>query len=222
MRTSAEQALSFCEDLYAQICLQLSEPSTVRARLEAIGDHAPGFPETLFCKGCVLPIVDFVATRFLSAELSLPSLQIRSALRCEGFASLPNIYLPSAQQSGFSAPPWGSNYQQVSKSGLKAKPGQAGIRPCPDFGIVHTGPPKFTLLGETKFARKATRLTLLLTEITRDLRYYMGLPSEPTKGWDYDFGFGIAYAGGGTTTRQSRFITDHWVDQRFVVAAFHA
>jgi hypothetical protein len=168
-----------------------------------------------------LPIVDSVATRFLSAELSLQPQHIHSALRCEGFASLSQLYQPSAEQSGFSSPAWGTDYQRVSKGGLEAPADQPGTRPCPDFGIVHTGPPKFTLLGEAKFSRTATRPTSLLTAITRDFRYYMALPSGPAKGWDYDFGFGIAYAAGGSTSRQSRLITDHWAEEHFVIAIFH-
>src|SRR5206468_1595428 len=97
-----------------------------------------------------------------------------------------------------------------------------GYQPCPDFGIVHKDQEKFTLIGETKFSRTGTSIPPLLAEICRDLRYYVGLPPEPDKNWDYDFGFGIAYAAGGVGPRKSYLFADEWEKSRFVIACFYA
>lgn len=62
----------------------LGDPVSVRQKVQEIENHAPSFPEVRFCKGCVLPILDSVATKILRAEHDLPREQIRSCLLCEG------------------------------------------------------------------------------------------------------------------------------------------
>jgi len=221
MSTNPVKAREFCDLLYASLRDGLSDATAVLERVAAIESHAPGHAETRFCKGSVLPIVDSVATRFLRSGLGLTPEQIRASLRCEGFSTLHQLYTPAASQSGFSTFTWGTNYQRISKTGKPYPAESRGYQPCPDFGIVHKQPEKFTLIGETKFSRTAASITPLLAEICRDLRYYVGLPPEPDKSWDYDFGFGIAYAAGGVGFRKS-FLFDEWEKSRFVVACFHA
>lgn len=211
-------ALRFCVRLFEELSRRLTDPAVVHSRLAEIESHAPTFPEVLFCKGCVLPVVDTVATHFLTTELLFSAAQIHSALRCEGYSSLPKIYTPGSGQSGFSAYTWGTNYQRTDKQGKAHSAAHPGSKPCPDFGIIHLGEQRFTLLGETKFKRSQSRLTS--TSLERDLRYYMGLPIEAEKDWHYDFAFGLAYAAGGSAPRQATLITDHWVTDRFVIAHF--
>jgi hypothetical protein len=222
MRTDPAKARRFCDLLYYALRDSLCDTGVVLQRVTDIESHAPGHAETRFCKGCVLPIIDSVATRYLHSELGLTPKQVRAALRCEGISTLAQIYTPAVGQSGFSTFTWGTNYQRVSKTGKAYPPETRGYQPCPDFGIVHKEQEKFTLIGETKFSRIGTTITSLLAEICRDLRYYIGLPSEPDKSWDYDFGFGIAYAAGGAGARKSYLFSDEWEESRFVVACFHA
>lgn len=222
MRTDPAKAMEFCALFYAALRDSLCDTAVVLQRVADIESHAPGHAETRFCKGCVLPIVDSVATRYLQCEMGLTPEQIRGALRCEGISTLAQIYTPAVGQSGFSTFTWGTNYQRISKTGKVYPPGTRGYQPCPDFGIVHKKQEKFTLIGETKFSLTGTSVTPLLAEICRDLRYYVGLPSEPDKSWDYDFGFGIAYAAGGAGPRKSYLFADEWDKSRFVVGCFHA
>lgn len=222
MRTDARKARVFCDLLYSALRDRLSDTNLVLQRVRDFEAHAPGYAETRFCKGCVLPVVDSVATLYLRSELGLAPEQIHAALRCEGISTLPKIYTPAGDQSGFSTFTWGTNYQRVSKSGKPYPPDGRGYQPCPDFGIVHRDEEEFTLVGETKFSQTGASIKPLLVEVCRDLRYYVGLPSEPDKNWDYDFGFGIAYAGGGGGLRKSHLCSDEWDKNRFVVACFYA
>ena len=196
--------------------LHLSDPASVRKRVEETRDHAPGFAETRFCKGCVLPIVDTVATHFLSAAYGAAPEQVHLALCCEGQSTLKGIYQPGLGQSGFSGTPWGTNYQRVSKSGKQYPPEARGYQPCPDFGIVHSNP-KFTILGETKYAE---RKRVNLAGLVKELQYYMRVAREPDKGWDYDYGIGIAYSAAEDTPRRVELISDHWATDGFMVASF--
>jgi hypothetical protein len=216
VKTDERVAFTFCECLFAELSERFADSNALQQRLTEISSHSK-HPETLFCKGCVLPIVDSVATRFLSSSLLLGPEQIRAALRCEGISNLQKVYQPGPGQSGFSTYTWGTNYQTTSKSGRAVR-----SRPCPDFGVVQPDNPKFALLGETKFSRRVASATSLVLSVESDLRYYMSLPSEPEKGWHYDYGFGIAYAAGGAGPRKSTLYTQHWAEYRFVVASFSA
>ncbi|HVF70023.1 MAG TPA: hypothetical protein VM940_00260 [Chthoniobacterales bacterium] len=220
MTTDLDNAGEFCQLLYCALRDSLSDTAAVLQRVADIESHAPRHTETRFCKDCVLPVVDSVATHYLQSKLGLTLGQIRSALRCEGVSTLAQVYTPAVGQSGFSTFTWGTNYQRVSKTGKAYPPDSRGYQPCPDFGIVHREKEKFALVGETKFSRGATSSGPLLADICRDLRYYVGLPSQPGKSWDYDFGFGIAYAAGGDGPRQCRLFVDEWEKHRFVVACF--
>jgi hypothetical protein len=219
VRTDSDLAFRFCEALFEALRTQLSDPLAVLARMSELQREPRNFREEDFCKGCVLPIVDAVATDFLGRELSLTRVQVHKALRCEGVTTLKNVYTPGPNQSGFSAVSWGTNFQRVNKQGRTAPAGHRGFQACPDFGIVHVGERKFSVVGETKIDTKSRSISLATLE--REIRYYVSLPSEPEKNWDYDFGFGLAYAAGGTNRRRAELITSSWQCDRFVIAHFH-
>lgn len=211
--TDESAARSFIEQLFEAFCLALSDPTEVRRIVETTRDHAPKFPETRFCKACVLPIFDTVATRFLHQRFGKSPVQVREALRCEGVTTLKKIYESGSEQSGFSRSTWGTNFQRMSKSGKAYPPEHRGYQPCPDFGLVSSNP-TFAILGETKYA-EAKKVSL--TGLVRELRYYMNLPREPERGWEYDFGIGIGYSAIGDGLRHAELIRDHWVTDRFMV-----
>jgi hypothetical protein len=219
-KTNLVLAEKFYTSLFKALHESLSDTLAVLDIVSRTRAHAPAFPESRFCKGCVLPVVDTVATNFFTNECDLNTRQIRQALRCEGVTTLNDIYNPSIGQSGFGGATWGKNFQPYDKRGKPAKAAR-GYQPGPDFGIVHQGATKFSMLGETKFKPDSSRVGPLHEEVRRDLKYYVGLPCEPEKEWDYDFGFGIAYAGGGAGFRKSYLATDDWLAHRFVVACFH-
>ena len=198
----------------------LADPVKVRQKVQDIESHAPSFPEVRFCKGCVLPILDSVATKLLRAEHDLPQEQIRSSLLCEGYTTLPNIYSPDQDQSGFGGFTWGENRQLISKSGQAAPDGKPGSLPCPDFGILSSDHPGLALLGEVKYASQQSGGGL--TKLINELRYYMAIPIEPDKRWHYNYGVGIFFAAAGYQLRRTRLITDYWRSDRFALIAIHA
>lgn len=223
MKTETATAHRFLHSLFDELRHELTDTEKVLQIVHSCRSHAPSFPEVCFCKGCLLPIVDKTATAFLASELDLSRDQIHKSLRCEGFSTLHSIYTPSVHQSGYSGYTWGTNYQTVSKSGKKSSPGSKGYRPCPDFGIIHRQHRRsLSILGEVKFTTKEVSIQCALKHIRNDLKYYMSLPNEPEKGWDYDFGFGVVYcAGDGPSPRKSFLCETHWDDYRFMVACFH-
>jgi hypothetical protein len=78
------------------------------------------------------------------------------------------------------------------------------------------------MLGEVKYEPLKTNARAASNKTMKELDYYLSLPRDPAKNWEYDFGFGIAYAAGGPGRRKATLITDHWADKRFAVAAFDA
>jgi hypothetical protein len=193
----------------------LRDPGQTRERVQEIESHAPKFPEVRFCKGCVLPIVDTIATSLLHSELGLSRDEIRQALLCEGQSTLSGIYSPKEGQSGFGGVTWGDNWQRVSKSGQVAPADKPGYRPCPDFGIVSPDQSALALLGEVKYVGNQGAASL--AGIIKELRYYMGLPVEPDKKWHYRYGVGVLYAAAGDSPRRLRLITDYWRSDRFAL-----
>src|SRR5690348_16824090 len=71
VETDLIKARQFCELLYTWLCHELSDASSVLQKVREIESHAPGHAETRFCKGCVLPIIDKIATQYLSATFAL-------------------------------------------------------------------------------------------------------------------------------------------------------
>jgi hypothetical protein len=221
MNTDLNTAQRFCGLLFDALEAALGDTKAVLQRVTDTVGHAPSFAESRFCKGCVLPVVDRAATMFLRTEFALRPEEIHDALRCEGRSTLSSIYEPGPDQSGFGGATWGQNFQPVTKKG-KPAPSPRGYQPGPDFGIVCGSSANFAMLGETKFDPRRSKSGPLLREIVHDLKYYVSLPCEPEKGWDYDFGFGIVYAAGGEGLRLPTLVTDHWSEHRFMVACFQA
>src|SRR5579862_5853496 len=100
-RTKIELAEKFYVSLFKALQEALSDTRAVLDLVARTRAHAPTFPESRFCKGCVLPVVDSVATHFLTGDCGLNGHQIRQSLRCEGVTTLNDIYKPSSGQSGF-------------------------------------------------------------------------------------------------------------------------
>ncbi len=215
MSETADLPLLLITQLADALAESLMDPSLTRQRVREIESHARSFPEVRFCKGCILPIVDTTATSLLGSELGLSRAEIRQSLLCEGQSTLPKIYSPEEDQSGFGGITWGENWQRVSKSGQVAPDDKPGYRPCPDFGIVCPDQSTLALLGEVKYV--GNKANASLAGIIDELRYYMGLPIEPDKKWHYRYGVGILYAAGGASPRRLRLITDYWRSDRFAL-----
>jgi hypothetical protein len=215
-----DEARALAEEYLSKLCRALTaslrDPAPVHAHVAENESHAPGFPETRFCKGSILPVVDRVTTEFFSSRLGLTTGAAHSALRCEGASTLADIYTPARGQSGFSDITWGTNYQNSDKSGKAGK-----FRPCPDFGIVHAGPPRLNILGEVKYAPKSPRRDILLEGIRKDMLYYMGLERTPDLSWHYEFGIGIAYGAAQDTIPVVEILADDWDKRNFFILLFH-
>ena len=113
---SRSLAEEYLRKLTRALATSLRDPAAVHARVAESEAYAPGFPETRFCKGCVLPIVDRVTSEFSESGLGLPRSAAYAALRCEGASTLAGIYTPAEGQTGFSGITWGTNYQPADKS----------------------------------------------------------------------------------------------------------
>jgi hypothetical protein len=72
----------------------------VRAKVQELLSKN-SFPESCFCKGCVLPVVDSVSTDYLTARWGATRFEVHHALRCEGFDT--PLYDCSDTQVGFSS-----------------------------------------------------------------------------------------------------------------------
>ena len=209
-------AKEYLDELCDALAADLTDCPRIHARVLETHSHAPQFPETRFCKGCVLPIVDRVTTRFFAERLRLPATAARAALRCEGASTLPSIYTPGEGQSGFSGITWGKNYQTVDKAG---RPGN--YRPCPDFGIIHSGEPSLFVLGEVKYAPAGAKRDALLRSIRKDMLYYMGVQQAPELGWPYEHGIGIAFGAAAGRRPIAEVIWDDWAEHRFVLVLLY-
>lgn len=75
-------------------------------------------------------------------------------------------------------------------------------------------------MGEVKYRENITSAAPLLKVAKDQLSYYVSLPSEPEKNWDYDFGFGIVYAAGGDGRRKADLVKDDWEISRIMIACF--
>lgn len=105
VNTSAATAIRFCDKLYAALVPALRDTAAVLSRVEEVRAHATGYPETRFCKAVVLPIVDAVTTAFLHEEFGLSRTETHQALRCEGAATLRQLYIPpTLLRSAFPVP----------------------------------------------------------------------------------------------------------------------
>jgi hypothetical protein len=101
-------AFHYCKILFEALAAPLCDIEHVQRVTQDLKDRrlAPTFPEVRFCKGTVLPIVDTVTTEYLTQEVGASRDQVRRALRCEGFQTLPQYYEQTEAMSGYSGSPW--------------------------------------------------------------------------------------------------------------------
>ena len=216
MDSSQDIAEDYLWTLCRTLSRELKDSAAVMSTVERLEDHAKGFPEVRFCKGCVLPVLDRVTTEFFNTRLSLSSKEAHAALRCEGASTLPSIYAPGDGQSGFSGVTWGTNHQSSGKGGGKRK-----SLPCPDFGVVHLGTPSLTILGETKYVTRAVSRDRLLAMITKDMDDYMAVERDAELGWHYEFGIGIAFRPSADRLLNVEVLTQQWAKKRYFIMLFH-
>src|SRR5579872_5404992 len=127
MSTSPANALRFCQELHRQLAHELSDCALTRRRVEYLKPQN-SFGESCFCKGCVLPIVDSVTTRYLLNSFGASRAEIRHSLRCEGFNT--PMYDCDESQVGFSSHSRSNSYHPGDKSGRRV-----ASRRSPDFCI---------------------------------------------------------------------------------------
>lgn len=86
--------------------------------------------------------------------------------------------------------------------------------------MANTQKGSLCVLGEVKLSIHDVAGQRALREVQRDLSYYLSLPADPARGWDYDFGFGVCYVAGGDRPRAATYITDQFDQRRFSIVAF--
>ncbi len=203
----AENELGFCRRLQSSMSDSLHDVVEVRSVIERLRERN-SFRESCFCKGLVLPIVDSVATAYLTS-LGGTRMAVYGALRCEGFGT--PMYTCGEGQSGFSSHSCSNSYHNGDKSGRRAT-----SRRSPDFCIRFA--PQLRLVGEMKYVEKFSNAGIL--QVVKELRDYLSIRSEPTSDWGHDVGFGLLYAYGGLGDRVTYAIEDYWESDRIFVSVF--
>jgi hypothetical protein len=213
--TNVTDALEFAEEVAAELRLKLSNVRFVRERVMALESLAKAFPETRFCKGCVLPIVDELANRYLASRYGAQQFEVFQSLRCEGYHNLCAYYPIGGGKSGFASYARGNTYRSDCKQGTNR-----ASRPSPDFCIRLATPAPFRLVGETKFSLKLISTAKLAANLLHDLRYYLAIDSEPNSDWGHDFGMGVGYCAAEDGEREARVVRDHWDSDRILLVLF--
>jgi hypothetical protein len=211
-------AFEFCAGLHQRLVAAISDVDAVRMRVGQLAPLAPTFRETLFCKGCFLPVFDQWANEFLQNRYGASSQIVYSALRCEGFPDLERYYPKTGLQTYFSGTPVTKAKQRTGKNGRS--PGGAA---CPDFALRFSASNQaLRLVGEAKYAVDAKSRSALIKEVHNDLLYYVKIESDPLTDWAHDFGYGIGYSAGGEGRRASELIEDYWDSERILLSVFWA
>ena len=205
--TTLQPPLEFCKELHYHFVRGLQDPVSIRQKVEELRPRN-SFAESCFCKGCVLPIVDTVASRHLGS-MGESKAEIHHALRCEGFDT--PLYVPNGQQSGFSSHSRSNSYHPGDKSGRRPT-----SRRSPDFCIRSRR--GLRLVGEIKFLPRLRSSSV--SQIVHELRDYLSIRNEPTSDWGHDFGFGLVYAFQGDTVRQAEAVTTFWDSGRIFLSIF--
>lgn len=201
----AANGLHFCHLLHEALAERLADVDAVRSRVNALRSQN-SFRESCFCKACVLPIVDSLATEFLCGRFAASRYDVHRALRCEGFDT--PMYECDGSQVGFSSHSRSNSYHPGDKSGRRAQ-----SRRSPDFCIRFA--PALRLVGELKylpFVRAAD-----VARVAHELRDYLSIPSEPTSDWGHDVGYGLLYAFDGDCPRTATTVTDYWESDRIFI-----
>jgi hypothetical protein len=215
--TDCNIPLDFGNRLFNRLRDELTDVTAVKSKVERLTPLARAFPETRFCKGCVLPIVSEAANQFLFERFCASSSEVFKALRCEGFENLEAFYPITATRTGFCGSPWNRDRQPLSKCGQRA-----GAGANPDFCIWYSARGQLRLAGETKY--KASRRTsrAAVRAVLEDLRYYLAIKSCSHSDWAHDFGFGVAYCAGGEQPRKAELLLDYWDSDKVLIAYFSA
>lgn len=215
--TDLSHAYEFAVLLHDLLATAIADVERVRGVVDRLSPLAPTFPETRFCKGCVLPVVDRAANVFLRDRYGASANGVYRALRCEGFANLREYYTRDDGQTHF------SSFTQVrtDQTGSKAGAGKTS-RPSPDFCIRYANPSHaFRMVGEVKYAPKTGTRGGMVEQIRHELSYYLSIKSDEKTDWGHDFGYGLAYAAGGDgRVRRASLITDFWASDHILISCF--
>ena len=206
--TGRDDWLNFCTRLHQRLAIELCDVTSVRNVVQGLLPRN-SFAESCFCKGSVLPVVDRVATEYLTNVLHASRADVRAALRCEGFDT--PLYACAGSQVGFSSHSRSNSYHPGDKSGRRSK-----SRRSPDFCIRFQG--GLRMLGDLKYVAKAGGSTT--SQVVRELRDYLSIQKEPTSDWGHDFGFGLVYCFSGDGPRSVQVLTDYWESDRIVISQF--
>src|SRR4051794_28639513 len=115
--TEPVQAIDYCHGLHDRLVAALLDVDYVRSNVAAIEHLAPGFPETLFCKRLLLPLIDRWTNEFLRKHFGASENAVFSAMRCEGFSDLSKYYSKDGLQTHYSATTQTKTKQVVGKNG---------------------------------------------------------------------------------------------------------
>lgn len=219
MSTDKLDGLEYSKTLFSALENRLSDIAYVQgtdASLKAKA-LAPTFPEVRFCKGCVLPIVDETTSAFLSSKFGASRENIRLALRCEGFQTLPQYYEFNDRMSGYSGSPWNRDKSLPSKSGDQRHTGAN-----PDFCVRFSGVGALQVVGEVKYLPNELTSAASVQQVKRELLHYLSIRSSSHSDWAHDTGFGIMYCAKGASNRIAELILDYWDSDKIAIAYFHA
>jgi hypothetical protein len=212
------RVIRYCQGLHQRLVAELANNEAVRSRVASLEALAPTFPELLFCKALVLPVVDQWTNDFLREQFCASQEEVFGAMRCEGYRTLPKYYQKCGTQTGFSSTPITKAAQEVSKTGKRP-----GGPACPDWCIRYSGPAgSLRLVCDAKYARDFQSKASMVSKLRRDLFYYLNVKSDPLTDWRHDAGYGVAYVSGGGGERSSDFVTDFWETQRILMSVFYA
>jgi hypothetical protein len=206
--TGGDDWLNFCTRVHQRLAVDLCDVTSVRNVVQRLLPRN-SFAESCFCKGCVLPIVDEVATSHLIVTKGAAKFDIHRALRCEGFDT--PMYECGESHVGFSSYSRSNSYHPGDKSGRRAQ-----SRRSPDFCIRYGG--GLRMLGELKYVAKVGGSTT--SQVVRELRDYLSIQQEPTSDWGHDFGFGLVYGFAGDGLRKAEALTDYWASDRIFISRF--
>jgi hypothetical protein len=203
--TATADGLEFCHALHERLAVRLADVDAIRSRVKMLRSQN-SFQESCFCKGCVLPVVDSLATQFLGSRYGASRYEVHQALRCEGFDT--PMYACDESQVGFSSHSRSNSYHPGDKSGRRAQ-----SRRSPDFCIRFAS--ALRLVGELKYL-PAVRASDV-AKVAHELRDYLSIQSEPTSDWGHDVGFGLLFSFGGDELRTAASVLDYWESDRIFI-----
>ncbi len=208
-------ALDFGKRLYERLRTELLDVNRVRGVVQRLEPLAKKYPESRFCKGCVLPVVSEVAYQLLTERYGATYSEVFRALRCEGYKNLVEFYPSTKTRPAFCGSPWNKDKQPFSKSGDRT-----GSGANPDFCIWYSQRGFLRVVGEVKYKPATCRCATAVDQLVAELRYYLAIKSCSHSEWAHDFGFGVMYFAGGDQPRKAELLLEHWDSEHIVVACF--